>query len=228
MTEMSGQLNYHATNNFMVFGAVEYEKDSGHAYWGTPLVPTSFAGANAATASFPVARSARSAATIIAPVTINARTLTTNYNVADNPTGAQELWVRSGFEWSPLNNVTIEDPGYSWQTKASWLDSETYAFDDGAGIRGQHDRSRSLLRLSRSKDDTVTTPISHGTRISSAWTTGLAAQLQMSRNSISSPKKADFNGPPGGLYPADNVSVIDPSPGTYNSAGPVFRARYSR
>ena len=31
----------------MVFGATDYKKDSGHAYWGTPLVPTSFAGSNA-------------------------------------------------------------------------------------------------------------------------------------------------------------------------------------
>ncbi len=42
--ELSGQLNYHVTNDFMVFAAVEYKKDSGHAYWGTPLVPISFAG----------------------------------------------------------------------------------------------------------------------------------------------------------------------------------------
>ena len=47
LTDLSGQLNYHATSNVMVFGAIEYKKDSGHAYWGTPLVPTSFAGANA-------------------------------------------------------------------------------------------------------------------------------------------------------------------------------------
>ena len=47
LTDLSGQLNYHATDNFMVFGAIEYKKDSGQAYWGTPLVPTSFAGSNA-------------------------------------------------------------------------------------------------------------------------------------------------------------------------------------
>ena len=47
LTDLFGQLNYHATNNVMVFGAIEYKKDSGHAYWGTPLVPTSFAGSNA-------------------------------------------------------------------------------------------------------------------------------------------------------------------------------------
>ena len=44
LTDLAGQLNYHATDNFMVWGAVEYKKDSGHAYWGTPVVPTSFAG----------------------------------------------------------------------------------------------------------------------------------------------------------------------------------------
>ena len=27
LTELSGQLNYHATNNFMVFGAVDYQEE---------------------------------------------------------------------------------------------------------------------------------------------------------------------------------------------------------
>ena len=65
---------------------------------------------------------------MIGPVTIDSRTLTTNYNVADNAPGAQELWVRGGFEWTPLNNITIKDQVYTWQAKANWLDSETYAF----------------------------------------------------------------------------------------------------
>ena len=43
-------------------------------------------------------------------MTIDGRTLTTNYNVADNSIGAQELWLRSGFEWTPLKNVTVKDP----------------------------------------------------------------------------------------------------------------------
>ena len=36
LTDISGQLNYHVTHNFMVWGAVDYKADSGHAYWGTP------------------------------------------------------------------------------------------------------------------------------------------------------------------------------------------------
>ena len=39
LTDLSGQFNYRVTNNFKTFVAVEYKQDSGHAYWGTPLVP---------------------------------------------------------------------------------------------------------------------------------------------------------------------------------------------
>ncbi len=47
LTDFSTQFNYRVTNNFKTFLAVEYKKDSGHAYWGTPLVPTWFAGSHA-------------------------------------------------------------------------------------------------------------------------------------------------------------------------------------
>ena len=51
--------------------------------------------------------------------------------MADNATGAQSLWLRSGFEWTPLNTVTVKDQGYYYEAKRNWIDSETYAFDDG-------------------------------------------------------------------------------------------------
>jgi len=115
-----------------VFGALEYQKDSGHAYWGTPLVPTSFAGPNAINGVVSGTAFSTFSGNNLGPVTIDSRTLTTNYNVADNATGAQELWLRTGFEWTPLNNVTIKNQVYYWQARANWIDSETYAFDDGA------------------------------------------------------------------------------------------------
>ena len=68
----------------------------------------------------------------IGPVKIHFRTLTTNYNVANNSTGAQELWLRSGFEWTPLKNVTVKDQVYYYQAARHWIDSETYAFDGGS------------------------------------------------------------------------------------------------
>ena len=44
LTALSTQFNYRVNNDFKTFVAVEYKKDTGHAYWGTPLIPTSFAG----------------------------------------------------------------------------------------------------------------------------------------------------------------------------------------
>ena len=134
LTELSGQLNYRVTKDFMVFGATDYQKDSGHAYWGTPLVPTSFAGSNAVSGVVSGTAVSAFSGNNLGPVTIDSRTLSTNYNVADNATGAQELWLRSGFEWTPLNTVTVKDQGYYYEAKRNWIDSETYAFDDGAEI----------------------------------------------------------------------------------------------
>ena len=112
LTDLATQFNYHVNNNLMTFMAIDYQKDSGHAYWGTPLVPTSFAGSNAVKGVVSGNAVSIFSADLIPMVTVDSRTLTTNYNVADNATGAQELWLRSGFEWTPLNNVTVKDQVY--------------------------------------------------------------------------------------------------------------------
>jgi iron complex outermembrane receptor protein len=44
---LASQLNYRVTSDFVAFAAFEYKNDYGHAYWGTPLVPVSFAGSHA-------------------------------------------------------------------------------------------------------------------------------------------------------------------------------------
>ncbi|MGC1278124.1 MAG: TonB-dependent receptor [Xanthobacteraceae bacterium] len=213
LTDLSGQLNYHVTNNFMVWGAVEYKKDSGQAYWGTPLVPTSFAGSNAVNGVVSGVEANTFSGSIVGPLTVDSRTLTTNYNVADNATGAQELWLRNGFEWSPLNNVTIKDQVYYWRAKANWLDSETYAFDDGSVIAANTiDRDRFFV----THDQQMI-----GNNADMTWDSRLfgfdnrfAAQLQTSRNWITFVEEGDPND-----YPYDNVSVVDPVQGVY---GPEF------
>ena len=95
----------------MVFGAVEYKKDSGHAYWGTPVVPTSFAGAHAVSGVVSGTAVRPFRGNNIGPVTIDSRTLTTNYNVAETPPAPRSV-AAQGFEWTPLNNVTVKDQGY--------------------------------------------------------------------------------------------------------------------
>ena len=146
-------------------------------------------------------------------MTIDSRTLTTNYNVANNSTGAQELWLRSGFEWTPLNNVTVKDQVYYFQAQRHWLDSETYAFDDGSVFAPNTiDRDRFFVTHNQHVV---------GNNLDFLWDSRLfgmdnrlAAQLQVSGDWITFTEEGNPND-----YPYDNVSVIDPVQGVY---GPMF------
>src|SRR5581483_84147 len=129
VTNVSTQLNYRANDAFKVFGAVEYKYDEGHAYWGTPLTPVAFSGpfskggvvTGFATNTFD--------GSLLGPLTVDSRTLKTNYNVADNSVGARQLWLRGGFEWALTDNVTLKNQAYDYNARRHWYDSETYAFD---------------------------------------------------------------------------------------------------
>ena len=213
LTELATQFNYRITDTFKTFAAIDYKKDSGHAYWGTPLVPTSFAGAHAVSGVVSGTAFSTFSGDNLGPVTIDGRTLTTNYNVADNATGAQELWLRSGFEWTPLTNVTVKDQVYYYQAKRNWLDSETYAYDNGAEFAaGTIDRDRFFVDHNQHVV---------GDNLDLLWDSRLfgmdnrlAAQLQVSRDWITFVEEGNPND-----YPYDNVAVVDPVQGVY---GPQF------
>ena len=209
LTGLAGQLNYHATNNFMVFGAVDYKQDSGHAYWGTPLVPVSFAGPHAVSGVVSGTAINTFDGSVLGPLTVDSRTLTTNYNVADNATGARELWLRSGFEWTPLNNVTIKNQIYYYGAKRNWLDSETYAFNNDTMMI---DRDRFFVTHNQHVvgDNTDFTWDSQIFGMENCF----AAQLQLSKNWITFVEEGNPD-----AYPYDSVTVIDPISGLY---GPEF------
>lgn len=217
LTDLSTQFNYHVNNNLTTFVAIDYKKDSGHAYWGTPLVPTSFAGPFATSGVVSGNMVNTFSGTTIGPLTVDSRTLTTNYNVADNATGAQELWLRGGFKWTPLNNVTVKDQVYYYQAKRNWIDSETYAFDDGSVIAANTiDRDRFFVDHNQHVV---------GDNIDFLWDSRLfgmdnrlAAQLQVSGDWITFTEEGDPND-----YPFDNVAVIDPVQGFYGAEFPNIR-----
>jgi iron complex outermembrane recepter protein len=204
ITGVATQLNYRVTDAFKTFLAIEYKKDSGHAYWGTPVVPVSFAGSHAVNGVVWGTAINTFDGSVIGPLTIDSRTLTTNYNVADNATGAQELWLRSGFEWQPLNNVTIKDQVYSYQAKRNWLDSETYAFN------------LTTMTIDRDRFAVFHNQNIFGNNADLTWDSSIfgmenrfAAQLQTSSNRITF--KEDISEP----FPDDTVSVVNPQPGVY-------------
>lgn len=213
LTDLASQFNYRVNTTFMTFVAFDYKKDSGHAYWGTPLVPTAFAGSNAVNGIVSGNAISTFSGDNLGPMTIDRRTLTTNYNVADNATGAQELWLRSGFEWTPLTNVTVKEQVYYYQAKRNWLDSETYAYDDGAVFAsGTIDRDRFFVTHNQHVI---------GNNVDFLWDSRLfgmdnrlAGQLQVSGNSITFLQEGNPND-----YPYDNVAVLNPVQGVY---GPEF------
>src|SRR5262249_27458791 len=122
--------NYRITPDLKTFFAFNYIKDSGNSYWGTPIVPVAFSGPFAT--SGVVSGSAFSHSynnNFLGPVTIDQRTLPANYNVLDNFTGAEQLWLRAGFEWSPSAAISFKNQSYAYQAKRTFRDSETYAFN---------------------------------------------------------------------------------------------------
>jgi iron complex outermembrane receptor protein len=223
VTGLATQLNYRVTDAFKTFIAIEYKKDSGHAYWGTPVVPVSFAGSHAVNGVVSGTAINTFDGSVIGPLTIDSRTLTTNYNVADNATGAQELWLRGGFEWQPLNNVTIKDQVYSYQAKRNWLDSETYAFSSTTGLTAMMlppCLGAQPTCIARDRFAVFHNQNIFGNNADLTWDSLIfgmenrfAAQLQTSSNRITF--KEDISEP----FPDDTVSVVNPQPGVY---GPLL------
>jgi iron complex outermembrane recepter protein len=213
LTNFSGQLNYRLSESFKAFVALEAKRDEGHAYWGTPLVPASFSGAFAQNGVVSGKAVSTFDGSTLGSVTVDSRTLTTNYNIANNSVGAQQLWLRGGFEWAVSNNVTVKDQAYDYSAKRHWFDSETYAFNLGTSTI---DRDRFFV----THNQHVT-----GNNTDLVWDSALfgmenrlAAQLQVSRNDIRFAQEGNPN-----AYPADTVSVFNPDPGLYGVPEPNIR-----
>src|SRR5262245_2478252 len=81
--DISTQLNYRVNDTFKTFVALEYKKDNGSAYWGTPLVSANAPGIVPTNGIVSGSHSSFNLGGTPFPVTIDRRTLTTNYNVLD-------------------------------------------------------------------------------------------------------------------------------------------------
>jgi iron complex outermembrane recepter protein len=213
LNNISGQLNYRVSDSFKVFAAIDYKRDEGHAYWGTPLTTTAFSGPNSTSGVVAGSMVNTFTGALLTGVTVDSRTTTTNYNVADNSTGAQELWLRSGFEWTLNDQMTLRDQAYFYNAQRHWYDSETYAFNPDENAI---DRDRFFVTHGQQVI---------GDNIDFSWNSSLfgmenrfATQLQVSQNKITFTEEGNPND-----YPFDTVSVLDPVPGTYGAMFPDVR-----
>jgi len=205
LNNVSGQLNYRVNEAFKLFAAVDTKHDDGHAYWGTPLTTTTFSGPFSSHGV--VAGSAISTfdGSLIAPVTVDSRTLTTNYNVSDNSVGAHELWLRGGWEWSYGDAITVKNQIYDYGARRHWYDSETYAFNTATSMI---DRDRFFVthRQQVVGDNTDIAVKSSLFGMENRF----AGQLQVSRNDIQFQQEGNPND-----FPFDSVPVVSPAQGLY-------------
>jgi iron complex outermembrane receptor protein len=206
LTGLAGQLNYRVNDTFKTFFAVDYKRDSGHAYWGTPMVPVGFAGANAKGGVVSGTAVNTFDGSIISPAAVDSRTLRTNYNVADNSAAARELWLRTGFEWAAANNVTVKNQSYYYQARRQYIDAETLAFNPATSTI---DRDRFAV-THRQEVYGNNTDVKVDSNVF-GMDNRLAGYLQLSRNDITFKQHA-------GGFPEDTVAVVSPSPGVY---GPI-------
>jgi iron complex outermembrane recepter protein len=130
ISSLATRFNYQNSDVFKSWIAVEYYKDAGQAYFGTPLVTTSAPGIvpTRGIVSGTLGTNFGGFLGPIGPVTIDSRTLTTNYNVADNDNSATQYWLRGGFEWELAPGVTFKDQTYGYLAKRTFLNSEDYVF----------------------------------------------------------------------------------------------------
>lgn len=203
---VSGQLNYRVSENLKIWGAIEYKQDNSHAYWGTPLVPTAFSGPNATTGIVSGTHVSSFNNTNLGPVTIDDRTLTTNYNVLDNHVEAKELWLRSGFELNLSDSLTLKSQVYGYGAQREWMNSENAAFDTNTNMV---DRDRFYVAHDQKLVGNITDLI---------WNSNIAGLENRLVTTVAA-SSLDFNRPGAANFPTDSISLVNPAPGIY---GPLM------
>jgi len=200
--DVSGQLNYKVSENLKIWGAIEYKQDHSNAYWGTPLVSAAYSGPNATHGIVSGTYVSNDNGTNLGPVTIDGRTLTTNYNVANNYVNADELWLRSGFELAINDELTLKSQVYNYDAQRQWQNSEVAAFNS---VLNMVDRERFFVAHDQELVGNITDLI---------WNTKIAGMDNRLVTTVAV-SNLDFGRPGAANFPHDDVPLVDPSPGLY-------------
>ena len=203
---LSTGLDYRVSSAFKLFGAFEFKQDQANAYWGTPLASTAAAAPNAAGGIVSGTYVSNFNGTSLGPVTLDSRSLKTNYDVRDNRNQANEYWLRGGFEWNLSSAIVLREQVYAYTAQRQWLNSEVAAFNAGTGLV---DRDRFY--------------VAHGQRLAGnktelQWDTKIGGMDNRTVLAFEV-SKLDFNRPGAANFPNDAVTLADPVRATY---GPLI------
>ncbi len=209
LSNVSGQLNYRVNDSLKVWGAAEYRQDKDRFYWGTPIVPANAPGIvpTSGVVSGLWSNYYLGGGTPV-PATIDARTLRTNYNVLDNHSGANELWLRSGFQWDITNNISLKSQVYGYDAHRHWFNNEITSFDQTVGnLPGAQSIYRERLALDHAQrlygnitDLTVNSNIGGMDNRFVATVAASSNQFNVSQDTLFSSDYVNLLNPDRGLY----------------------------
>ena len=200
----SGGLDWYLRPGLKLFGAVEYKKDKGSAYWGAPLVSAAAPGVQAQAGVVAGSYVSGFNGSNLGAVTVDNRTLRTNYNVLDNRNQAEENFLRLGADWQVDAGLTLRSQLYRYSANREWFNNEVIAFNAATGLV---DRERFYVAHEQA---TV------GNKTEAQWDASIAgmrnrfvAALDWSSLAFVRPGAANF--------PGDSVSLTNPLRGTYGA-----------
>jgi iron complex outermembrane recepter protein len=199
---LSAGLDYRVSGTLKLWGALEHKQDRASAYWGTPLVSAGAAGIAPTSGIVSGTYVSNFNGTNLGPVTIDSRTLRTNYNVLDNRTGAEENWLRGGFDWALSRSLTLRSQIYYYTAHREFFNSEVIAYNAGTGLV---DRERFFV----SHDQELL-----GNKTELQWDATLAGLSNRMVLALDL-SKLDFGRPGAANFPGDAVSLVNPDRGVY-------------
>src|ERR1700682_6519698 len=94
---------------------VDYLEDNPSTYFGTPLVPASFA-----------AEPLRGGVSGSAGLALDRRMQSVNYNVANAGIHSWQVWPQLLVKWMPNESLTLENFVYYFHAHRTWMNAETY------------------------------------------------------------------------------------------------------
>jgi iron complex outermembrane receptor protein len=208
---VSGQLDYRLSDSFKTFFAAEFKNYKAKPYEGTPLVPVAYSGANATSGIVSGTKVSAYNLTNLGAVTIDGRTLSTNYNVVDGHKTIKEAWVRSGFEWDLNHAVTLRSQIYNYNASRDWYNNEVSAFNAKTDLV---DRERFFVHHNHNIVGNVTDV---------TWNSNILGFANRLVTSVES-SHTDFTRPGAANFPGESVPLVGFDRGTYGDLRTQFQA----
>jgi iron complex outermembrane recepter protein len=205
MSTLTARWNYQNSDVLRTWFAFEYYNDQGNVYWGTPIVPIAYSG--------PFSKGGIVSGSYsggFGPVTIDSRTLTTNYNTLDNHDGARQYWSRTGFDLEITPEMLLKEQAYAYKAQRTFFDAEFFNFNNTSNLV---DRNPFYVSHDQNLVGNVTDLIWNSSIF--GMPNKFAAEVAASRNFLRFSQQANFTST------TTSVSLVDPARGFF---GPLVTA----